>query len=223
MSKHDEAYHTLLAKILKDGYDKTDRTGTGTRALFGEQLKFDLRDGFPLLTTKKMFTKGIFHELLWIISGSTNIEYLLDNDVHIWDEWTPAYKRGGKEMVKAVYEAKKAERTVNPDVPWSSELEIGPAYGFQWRNFGAKWEDFIPRLGMSLLAGGKDQLAEVIQRIKDKPDDRRLIVTAWNPHDVPNCQLPPCHCFFQFNVHGTSSTCRCTSGRATCSWACRST
>lgn len=156
VNNFDKAYHGLLKKILGEGFNKGDRTGTGTCALFGEQLKFNLREGFPLLTTKKMFTKGIIHELLWIISGSTNIKYLTDNGVHIWDEW--ADENG----------------------------DLGPVYGHQWR----RWN------------GQVDQIANVIKRIKTNPDCRRQIVTAWNADQIEEAALPPCHCFFQFNVHG---------------------
>lgn len=162
MNPFDEAYHGLLKKIIAEGYDKGDRTGTGTRSLFGEQLKFDLRLGFPLLTTKKVFYSGIIHELLWIISGDTNIKYLQDKGVKIWDEW--ADENG----------------------------ELGPVYGKQWRDWG----------GDGASKQGQDQLREVIQRIKDNPNCRRQIVTAWNPPDIETAALPPCHCFFQFNVQG---------------------
>jgi len=164
INNFDDAYHKLLNKILTYGFDKGDRTGTGTRSLFGEQLKFDLREGFPLLTTKKMFTKGIIHELLWIISGSTNIKYLQDNDVKIWDKW--ADENG----------------------------DLGPVYGKQWRDWEAYNDDMSPR--------ELDQLRDVIQRIKDNPNCRRQIVSAWNPADIEEAALPPCHCFFQFNVQG---------------------
>jgi len=163
VNNFDDAYHGLLKKILDEGFDKGDRTGTGTRTLFGEQLKFDLREGFPLLTTKKMFTKGIIHELLWIISGSTNIKYLQDKGVKIWDQW--ADENG----------------------------DLGPVYGQQWRNW--EYEYNYQNFGI-------DQLADVIERIKTNPNCRRQIVTAWNPPDIEKAALPPCHCFFQFNVHG---------------------
>lgn len=172
----DEAYHGLLQKILNEGYDKGDRTGTGTRSLFGEQLKFDLRQGFPLLTTKKMFTKGIIHELLWIISGSTNIKYLQDNGVKIWDEW--ADENG----------------------------DLGPVYGKQWREFGKKeishFKEGATESFMTTHIDGVDQLKNVIDRININPDCRRQIVSAWNPEDIEAAALPPCHCFFQFNVQG---------------------
>lgn len=185
----DREYHKLLQAILDNGYDKTDRTGTGTRALFGMQCKFPLMDNkFPLLTTKKMFTKAIIHELLWFIKGETNIEYLLDHDVHIWDQWTPAYKKGGKEEVQKCYIDAKRTGISHPD------LDLGPVYGSQWRS----WEASIDDKGRHSI----DQLVSVIERIKVKPDCRRLIVTAWNPNEIDKMGLPPCHCLFQFNVMG---------------------
>ncbi len=146
-------YLQLLDKIKEQGADKGDRTGTGTLSLFGEQLKFDLSEGFPLLTTKKVFLKGIIYELLWFIKGDTNIKYLTDNNVHIWDAW--ADENG----------------------------DLGPVYGKQWRDFG-----------------GVDQLQDIINRIKTNPNDRRIIMTAWNPPELPDMKLPPCLCFYQFYV-----------------------
>jgi len=146
-------YLTLLQKIKDKGVKKGDRTGTGTISLFGEQLKFNLSDGFPLVTTKKVFLKGIIYELLWFIKGDTNIKYLNDNNIHIWDAW--ADEKG----------------------------DLGPVYGKQWRNFG-----------------GVDQLADVIDRIKTNPNDRRIIMTAWNPPELSDMKLPPCLCFYQFYV-----------------------
>jgi thymidylate synthase len=151
-------YRETLKLILAEGNDRGDRTGTGTRSIFGHQMKFDLTKGFPLLTTKKLHWKSIAHELLWLISGSTNIKYLQDNGVTIWDEW--ADENG----------------------------ELGPVYGQQWRQWGRK------SFGYEQL----DQLKMVIERIKEKPEDRRLIVTAWNPTDVPQMKLPPCHMMYQF-------------------------
>lgn len=172
INPHDAAYHGLLRDILENGVDKGDRTGTGTRSLFGAQLKFDLRKGFPLIATKKLFTRGIIHELLWMISGSTNIKYLQDNGVKIWDEWSDA------------------------------NGELGPVYGQQWRKWyaGTRVEDD----GKNTYVSPKyiDQLGEVIERIKTNPNCRRLIVSAWNPRDIEASALPPCHCFFQFNVEG---------------------
>lgn len=153
-------YHNILRNILYFGKDKGDRTGTGTRSLFGQQMRFDLAEGFPLVTTKKVFMKGIIHELLWLLSGDTNIKYLTDNGVHIWDKW--ADENG----------------------------DLGPVYGKQWRDFG-----------------GVDQIKEVIERIKTNPNCRRQIVSAWNPPQLDEMALPPCHCFFQFNVTDGKLSC----------------
>lgn len=154
-------YHDMLNHILENGYEKGDRTGTGTISVFGYQIRFNLREGFPLLTTKKVFTKGIIHELLWFLQGNTNIKYLTDNGVHIWDEW--ADENG----------------------------DLGPVYGSQWRNWN-----------------GIDQIANVIEQIKKNPDGRRHIVSAWNPEQVDNMALPPCHTLFQFYVIGDRLSCQ---------------
>ena len=151
-------YLDLLQHILDNGTDKTDRTGTGTRSVFGYQLRYDLSKGFPLVTTKKMHVKSIIYELLWFLKGDTNIKYLKDNGVSIWDEW--------------------ADENGN----------LGPVYGAQWRS----WQG----------ANGKtiDQITEVIDQIKNNPDSRRLIVSAWNVAEIPNMALAPCHTMFQFYV-----------------------
>ncbi len=151
-------YLDLLSDILDNGTVKTDRTGTGTISVFGRQLRFDLSEGFPLLTTKKLHLKSIIHELLWFLSGDTNVKYLQDNGVRIWNEW--ADENG----------------------------DLGPVYGHQWRS----WPDG--------RGGTIDQIAQVVEQIRNTPDSRRLIVTAWNPADVPQMALPPCHAFFQFYV-----------------------
>lgn len=153
-----QQYHDLMRHILANGTKKTDRTGTGTISVFGYQMRFNLAKGFPLVTTKKVHMKSIVHELLWFINGDTNIKYLTENGVKIWDEW--ADENG----------------------------DLGPVYGKQWRSWAA------PN-GKSI-----DQLSDVIKMIKNNPDSRRLIVSAWNPADVPNMALPPCHAFFQFYV-----------------------
>lgn len=155
-------YLELLQYILDEGVDKGDRTGTGTRSVFGYQLRFNLQDGFPLLTTKKMHYKSIFHELLWFISGSSNIKYLKDNGVKIWNEWADD----------------------NGDIGHGS-------YGPMWRNFN-----------------GVDQISDVIKEIKNNPNSRRMIVSAWNPAEIQNCALPPCHCLFQFNVSNNKLSCQ---------------
>jgi len=151
-------YLDLLQRVLDEGVTKDDRTGTGTRSVFGHQMRFDLAAGFPLVTTKKLHVKSIVHELLWFISGDTNIRYLNDNGVRIWDEW--ADENG----------------------------DLGPVYGKQWRSWAAPDGRAI------------DQLAQVVAAIGSNPDSRRLIVTAWNPADVDEQALPPCHCLFQFYV-----------------------
>lgn len=190
--KFMKQYLDLLRKIIEEGVDKDDRTGVGTRSIFGAQLRFDLADGFPLLTTKKMFLKAIIHELIWFIHGDTNIRYLVDNGVSIWNEWPfqkylelnnlttefPKYSEAWDKKLEEYINNIKADEEFAKK--WGS---IGPGYGKQWRDFG-----------------GVDQLKEVIERIKTKPNDRRLIVSAWNPPEVPLTALPPCHCFFQFYV-----------------------
>jgi thymidylate synthase len=157
-----QAYLDLLAKILREGTPKPDRTGTGARSIFGHQMRFDLARGFPLATTKKLHWKSIVHELIWFLHGDTNIAYLKANGVHIWDEWAGA--DGG----------------------------LGPIYGKQWRSWQAPDGRVI------------DQISDVIDEIKRNPFSRRLIVSAWNPADVPAMALPPCHCLFQFNVRDDS-------------------
>lgn len=151
-----EQYLQLLQKIIKEGVDKSDRTGTGTRSLFGYQMRFNLQKGFPLVTTKKLHLKSIIYELLWFLKGDTNIKYLKDNGVKIWDEW--ADENG----------------------------DLGPVYGKQWRN----WEG----------ADGKtiDQLSQLIHQLKTNPDSRRMIISAWNVADLPEMNLMPCHCMYQF-------------------------
>ncbi len=146
-------YHTLLKTILEEGTNKSDRTGTGTRSIFGYQMRFNLQKGFPLLTTKKVHLKSIVHELIWFLKGDTNIKYLKENGVSIWDEW--------------------ADENGN----------LGKVYGAQWRNFG-----------------GIDQINELVYSLKNNPDSRRMIVSAWNPVDVPTMALPPCHTLWQCYV-----------------------
>lgn len=153
-----QAYHDLLRHILQNGVDKSDRTGTGTRSVFGYQMRFQLKEGFPLVTTKKVHLKSIIYELLWFLKGDTNIAYLKEHGVSIWDEWA------------------------------DGNGSLGPVYGKQWRS----WEG----------AGGKtvDQLQEVIQQLKNSPDSRRMIISAWNVADLYDMRLMPCHCLFQFYV-----------------------
>ncbi len=161
-----KVYHDLLRHVLVHGHRKDDRTGTGTLSVFGYQMRFDLAEGFPLLTTKKVHLKSIIHELLWFLQGSTNIQYLKDNGVTIWDEW--------------------ADENGN----------LGPVYGYQWRNW--------PKPDGSHI----DQIAQVVESIKKTPDSRRLIVSAWNVADVDKMKLPPCHAFFQFYVADGKLSCQ---------------
>ena len=162
-----QQYLDLLRHVMDQGVVRSDRTGTGTKSVFGWQMRFDLSAGFPLLTTKKLHTRSIIHELLWFIKGDTNIGYLRDNGVSIWDEW--ADEKG----------------------------DLGPVYGQQWR----RWQ--TPQDGRVI-----DQLADVVSSIKTSPDSRRLIVSAWNPSDVPDMALPPCHCLFQFHVANGRLSCQ---------------
>ncbi len=153
-----QQYLNLLDRILEEGVEKGDRTGTGTRSVFGHKMTFDLSDGFPILTTKKLYLRGIIHELLWFLKGDTNIKYLQDNNVHIWDEW--ADENG----------------------------ELGPVYGHQWRS----WPDYD--------GGAIDQIKIVLDQIKNNPNSRRMLVSAWNVAEVNKMALPPCHTMFQFYV-----------------------
>src|SRR4051812_18294350 len=161
-----KVYHDLMRHVLEHGDRKQDRTGTGTLSVFGYQMRFDLAQGFPLLTTKKVHLKSIIHELLWFLQGSTNIAYLKENGVSIWDDW--------------------ADENGN----------LGPVYGYQWRN----WP--------SPDGGHIDQITQVIDMIKKNPDSRRLIVSAWNVADINNMKLPPCHAFFQFYVADGKLSCQ---------------
>jgi thymidylate synthase len=151
-------YHKLMQRILDEGVQKNDRTGTGTKSIFGHQMRFNLADGFPVLTTKKLHLRSIIHELLWFLQGDTNIKYLKENGVRIWDEW--ADENG----------------------------ELGPVYGYQWRNWPTPDGAHI------------DQISQVVDQIKNNPDSRRIIVSAWNVGEIKNMALPPCHAFFQFYV-----------------------
>ncbi len=159
-------YHDLMRHVLEHGVKKEDRTGTGTVSVFGYQMRYDLAEGFPLLTTKKLHTKSIIHELLWFLKGDTNIKYLKDNGVRIWDEWADA------------------------------EGNLGPVYGYQWRSWPTPDGKHI------------DQISQVIEMIKNNPDSRRLIVSAWNVADINSMKLPPCHAFFQFYVANGKLSCQ---------------
>jgi thymidylate synthase len=159
-------YHDLMELVLKKGVEKRDRTGTGTLSVFGHQARYDLSDGFPLMTTKKLFTKAIILELLWFLRGDTNVRWLQERGVTIWDEWADA------------------------------NGELGPVYGHQWRSWPAPDGSTI------------DQISNLMRDLKSNPDSRRLIVTAWNPADVPKMALPPCHCLFQFYVANGKLSCQ---------------
>ena len=159
-------YHDLMRHVLEHGVKKEDRTGTGTISVFGYQMRYNLAEGFPLLTTKKVHTKSIIHELLWFLKGDTNIKYLKDNGVRIWDEWA------------------------------DSNGDLGPVYGYQWRNWPTPDGKHI------------DQITQVVEMIKNNPDSRRLIVSAWNVADINNMKLPPCHAFFQFYVADGKLSCQ---------------
>ena len=207
INPHDEEYLKLLQYILEHGSIKTDRTGTGTKSVFGYQMRFDLEKGFPLLTTKKVFLNGIIHELLWFIKGDTNLRYLAERNVHIWDEWPyKAYlKRNNLPIPKTDTEEWKlglksfVEKIINDSDFCEQYGNLGPIYGYQWRH----WR----------TPDGKeiDQLKEVIDAIKNTPDSRRMIVNAWNPADInemAKAGLPPCHCLFQFYVADGKLSCQ---------------
>lgn len=157
-----QQYLDLLRDVMQNGVDKMDRTGVGTRSVFGRQMRFDLNEGFPLMTTKKMHLKSIIYELLWFLKGDTNVKYLQENGVRIWNEW--ADENG----------------------------DLGPVYGSQWRNWNGE---------------GIDQIAEVIEKLKKTPNDRRLIVSAWNVGKIAQMHLPPCHMMFQFYVANNKLSC----------------
>ena len=161
-----QQYLDLLRLARDKGVEKRDRTGTGTRSIFGHQMRFNLADGFPLVTTKKVHLKSIIYELLWFLRGETNVHWLQEHGVTIWDEWADA------------------------------NGELGPVYGYQWRSWPAQTDGTI------------DQIANLIRDIKANPDSRRLIVTAWNPADIPRMALPPCHCLFQFYVAEGKLSCQ---------------
>ena len=181
-SKNEQAYLDLLKHVMTNGTEKGDRTGTGTLSHFGAQLRFDLADGFPLLTTKKVHFKSIVYELFWFLSGSTHVDYLQENNVRIWNEWATA------------------DQTARFNRPAG---DLGPIYGHQWRNYGAtKREDG------SYDNDGVDQITDVIEQIKTNPNSRRLIVSGWNPKEAEQVALPPCHTLFQFFVADNKLSCQ---------------
>lgn len=212
--KHaDLSYIELLEHLLENGVVKTDRTGTGTKSVLGYQMRFNLEDGFPLLTTKKVPIKAIIHELLWFLRGDTNLKYLAENNVHIWDEWpykahlirnniavpksdSPEWQTGIKEFIEKI----------KTDADFAKEYgDLGPIYGYQWR----KWPNFAKAsLGKPEHV---DQIKNVIEQIKNNPDSRRMIVSAWNVADIDEMAkagLPPCHCLFQFYVADGKLSCQ---------------
>ncbi len=183
-------YLDLVKYILENGEKKDDRTGTGTISIFGYQMKFNLEDGFPLLTTKKVHLKSIIHELLWFISGSTNIRPLVLNDVRIWNDWPFAkYQKSNAYQGETIEEF--AEKIKNDEAFAEAWGDLGPVYGKQWRNFD-----------------GVDQLSNLIHDIKTNPNSRRLIISAWNPKEVGNMALPPCHTLMQFYVNDGKLSCQ---------------
>ena len=186
-------YHDLLRRITSEGIVKGDRTGTGTRSVFGHQMRFNLADGFPLLTTKKVFLKGIIHELLWFLAGDTNIKYLVDNGVHIWDN--DAY-RYYKELCaeKSIEPIAMEEFLAASSASTPSPIE-GYAYGDLNHVYGYQWRSWPKPDGSSI-----DQIRQVIDTIKTNPNSRRMIVSAWNVAEVEDMALPPCHVLFQFYV-----------------------
>ena len=187
-------YLDLLNHILETGSPKGDRTGTGTISTFGYQMRFDLTKGFPLLTTKKVHLKSIIHELLWFIKGETNIKYLVDNNVRIWNEWP---YRNYQKTVDYNQESLEefVEKIKNDPVFAKKHGNLGPVYGKQWRHFEGPDGKHI------------DQLAEVIKNIKTNPNSRRLIINSWNPPLVPDMALPPCHMMFHFYVNNNKLSC----------------
>jgi thymidylate synthase len=187
-------YLDLMQHVLDHGAKKEDRTGTGTLSVFGYQMRFDLSAGFPLLTTKKVFLKGIIHELLWFLAGDTNIKYLVDNGVRIWNEWPHA------NYLKATGEQLPLEdfvQRIREDDAFAAEWGgIGPGYGHQWRSWPTP------------NGGHIDQISQLVQQIKNNPDSRRLLVSAWNVAEVENMALPPCHTLFQFYVAEGKLSCQ---------------
>lgn len=212
----EETYLQLERDILANGNDKTDRTQTGTKSLFGYQMRFDLSQGFPLLTTKKVPFGLIKSELLWFLKGDTNIQYLLKHKNHIWDEWAfknyiesndyvgPDMTDFGRRALsdpefKKEYDVQKkvfCDKIIEDDEFAKKFGELGDVYGSQWREWKTRQGDTI------------DQISDVIEAIKKTPDSRRLIVSAWNPEDVPNVALPPCHTLFQFYVADGKLSCQ---------------
>jgi thymidylate synthase len=187
-------YHELMERVLREGSDKSDRTGTGTRSVFGHQMRFDLAEGFPMITTKKLHLKSILHELIWFISGDTNIRYLCQNGVRIWDDWP--FATYSKSADYDGIDMKEFAARIASDADFAAKWgDLGPVYGFQWR--------FWPGPN-----GPVDQLRDVLEGIRSNPDGRRHIVSAWNPGYIGQMALPPCHAFFQFYVADGKLSCQ---------------
>lgn len=190
-----EQYHQLMQRILDEGVKKEDRTGTGTISVFGHQMRFDLSKGFPLITTKKLHLKSIVYELLWFLKGETNIEYLAQNGVRIWDDWPYAkYKKSADYKGETIQEF--AEKVANNSEFAKKYGDLGPVYGYQWRNWPAPDGKHV------------DQITQLIETIKKNPDSRRMIVSAWNVGQIDQMALPPCHAFFQFYVADGKLSCQ---------------
>lgn len=186
MPHEEHQYLDLIKRVIRFGKIKTDRTGVGTKSLFGTQCRYSLRDGtFPLLTTKRVFWKGVVEELLWFVRGSTNAKELSAKGIKIWDG------NSSREFLD------------KQGFPEREEGDLGPIYGFQWRHFGAQYAN----MHTDYTNQGIDQLREVIHKIKTNPNDRRMIICAWNPIDLPKMALPPCHCFVQFYVCDDELSC----------------
>ncbi len=205
-------YLALLRDIKDNGKTKTDRTGTGTKSVFGRQVRYDLAEGFPAVTTKKLYFNSVVHELLWFLQGTGNIEYLAQNNVHIWDEWPfKAYLEKNNlpipEVNSAEWKSQMQEfiARVATDHDFAMQWgDLGPVYGVQWRQWPSAAQSHDPKNAPDGKGGKIDQIANVIDMIKNTPDSRRIIVSAWNVAEIPEIVeiggLPPCHSLFQFNV-----------------------
>ncbi len=190
-----EQYHQLMRRILDEGIRKEDRTGTGTISVFGHQMRFDLSKGFPLITTKKLHLKSIVYELLWFLKGETNIEYLAKHGVRIWDDWPYAkFKKSNDFKGETIQEF--ADKVANDSAFAKKYGDLGPVYGYQWRNWPTPDGKQI------------DQITQLIETIKKNPDSRRMIVSAWNVGQIDQMALPPCHAFFQFYVADGKLSCQ---------------
>ncbi len=193
-----QQYLDLVKKILDEGARKADRTGTGTTSIFGYQMRFDLQKGFPLLTTKKVYTRGIIHELLWFLKGDTNIKYLVDNNVHIWDDWPyKEYKQSSEYKGESIEEFAEMIKNADADSEFVKKWgELGPVYGYQWRH----WPTYD--------GGEVDQITQLVDQIKNNPNSRRLLLSSWNAAMVEDMALPPCHTLFQFYVSDGKLSCQ---------------